>query len=369
MVIDVIKLGIRWALIAVFFIAPVPVLGEETCTITSIRVSNAPERRIAPGEPIALAFEVDADCVGLEGDGPRGHRQEPRLHRMVGRALSEHVELDDTVFRNRLSEGMHNEIVVFEPKPSVAGAIAGVGVTGAPFRRTFSFVGNVFLIASKKNPRFALEDPGLHTLVFGKAGGPQATVSVIVDAPTPDEKAVMEKLYADDLLLVLAMVDDCTGYSRERLLELTKLLEQAKGTRYEKYLSVAVGIGSMCELQRKRINELERTLERGPGAHVDRESYEEGLLAFAKFFERANPVDIDSEFDIVALWHLGGMELLRAKKAPSQAESERHLAEFSRLYERIDTSPLTSARWSERIRTQDKLVADVRSAIARSKVP
>lgn len=346
--------------IAILLVLPATVKGARTCAITAIEIQNATEWRIAPGEPIALAFQVDAEC-----EPPQNKADERRAEREVGRMLSARVELDGAVFTNRLSEGMLNDVAAFEPKPISGETAPTREAVGKKIRQRFDFIGNIFMVNAKKDRRFVFETPGAHTIVFGEVDGPRATVSVVVDAPTLAERAIIEKLYADDLLLTLARVDDCSGYSAHRVAQLKDMLEQADGTRYQKYLSIAVGVGSMCELQKDHAAMLEKTLERNPTAQVDRTTFEASLLESAKFFEQATPSDIDSEFDIVAILNLSQFELLRAKNASSAAEMEQHHAEFTRISKQIVASPLASRRWSERFRIQAMQAESLKSTFGK----
>jgi hypothetical protein len=329
-----------------------PILADGRCSISQIRIDNNIERRIAPGEPVSLVFHVDAQCEGFNERAP----DERELQAMIGRDLSQHVELDGVAFTNRLPRGMLNDVVLLEPKPL---SPAPLPATPERTQFTFAYVGRIFLVNSKRDQRLALDTPGAHTLLFGKIDEVQSITSFVVDTPTPAEQAVIERLYADELLLPLANCYDCSQYEEDQLRQLTPILAMARGTRYEKYVSVAVGALSMCQTRRDWMETLDTTPQRTP---ADRRAYEERLLTLAKFFEHVKDSRVDSEFDLLALSNLSAIELLLAKKAASPSERDTHLAAANQLQARLARSPFASARWAKEIDLHTKTSESIRAS-------
>lgn len=316
--------------------------------IRSIRVPGKTSFTICPGEPLSIPVAVTCDRIDdAETDAFVSNEW------AVGRILSRRLQLDDTVYVNRLSGGLLNEIGRFE----LAGTSTQEQQAADTFNQsvTYRFVLTLFL--NYTNHEFLFGSPGRHTLILGPDGGPHVSVTITVMAPTRDEESVIQFLEGSDGLIFLADLEDCSNCNEEILGELASAHKAAEGTRYDDYLSVVEGVARMCQLQLRRRQELEQTLITNPNAKVSREPYEESIIRLASYFAHLESKAAQSKVDLLGLWNSAAIDLLQAKHAVSEAEYEKYIKRFLELTGRIADSKIAPRSVFLRASPREQLAA------------
>ena len=330
-------------------------------TLEDLRLLQRATRAVLPAEPVSLLLEVKVSGDGSDvGEQLNGTALAARVCRM----LSQQVEVDDVVFRNRLSSGFCNDAARLEPVWREGGVASAATPDAADETRTVQCAVSlcVKLANDGDELEFVFSTPGTHVARFGQPHVEPVTVVIEVAELTVGEARAFKAFDDEGTMVVLEEPGDCSHYEPDTVERLAELLQDDIG-RYKPLVCKLVGFGRACEIDRTRREGLRSVRERKGRIDVwafEREFDEKRIDLEQYFGDAAGGAPIASRIDALARWKLAEIALLRARYADSEEQFEKHVQRFVEGAKEVSESGWAPRSLTQRAARRERSVARAR---------